>query len=72
MTDSRTFPKAEWESARPAEVGMDAEKLGQVQQWFADALGDKGGRLVIVRGGRVVLELYHQMSRSIPTCWGSS
>jgi CubicO group peptidase (beta-lactamase class C family) len=62
MTDSKTFPKAEWESARPAEVGMDAEKLGQVQKWFADALGDKGGRLAIVRSGRVVLESYHRMS----------
>ena len=64
MTDSKTFPKTDWESARPAEVGMDAERLGQVQQWFADALGEGKGRLAIVRSGRVVLEYYHHMSET--------
>ena len=29
---SRTFPQAEWETARPADVGMDAEKVAQAQQ----------------------------------------
>jgi CubicO group peptidase (beta-lactamase class C family) len=43
-------------------VGMDAEKVAQVQRWFADASGDNKGRLVIVRSGRVVLEYYHRMS----------
>ena len=62
MTDSKTYPQAEWERARPAEVGMDAEKVAQVQSWFADASGEKKGRLVIVRGGRVVLEYTHRMS----------
>jgi len=64
MTDSKAFPKAQWETARPAEVGMDAEKIAQAQQWFADALGDGKGRLVIVRRGRVVLETYHHMSEA--------
>jgi CubicO group peptidase (beta-lactamase class C family) len=43
---------------------MDAEKVGRVQQWFTDALGDGKGRLVIVRSGRVVLECYHHMSET--------
>jgi CubicO group peptidase (beta-lactamase class C family) len=64
MTDSVTFPGAQWETARPADVGMDAPKVGRVQQWFADALGDGKGRLVIVRRGRVVLEYYHHMSET--------
>ena len=65
MADSmgtKTFPKAQWERARPLEVGMDPEKVAQVQRWFADASGENKGRLVIVRRGRVVLEYYHRMS----------
>ena len=55
----KAFPGKQWEMARPAEVGLDPGKLGQVGQWFDDALGDGKGRLVIVRSGRVVLESYH-------------
>ena len=51
LTISKAFPKEQWETVRPAEVGMNAEKVAQVQRWFADALSDKKGRLVIVRGG---------------------
>ncbi len=55
------FPGADWESARPAEAGMDAGMLEKAERWFTDAMGDNGGRLVIVRNGRVVLEHYHRM-----------
>jgi CubicO group peptidase (beta-lactamase class C family) len=43
---------------------MDAEKVAQVKEWFADASGENKGRLAIVRGGRVVLEYYHRMSEN--------
>jgi CubicO group peptidase (beta-lactamase class C family) len=59
--DAKTFPKARWERAGPAEVGMDPVKLAQVQRWFADASGENKGRLAIVRSGRVVLEYDHHM-----------
>lgn len=58
---AKTFPQAEWETARPAKVGMDPEKVARAQEWFVDALGAGKGRLVIVRGGRVVLETYQRM-----------
>jgi len=61
VTDSIVFPGERWQTARPAEVGMDPEALGQAEQWFDDALGDGKGRLVIVRSGRVVLESYHYL-----------
>jgi CubicO group peptidase (beta-lactamase class C family) len=43
---------------------MDPEVVAQVERWFADALRDKKGRLVIVRSGRVVTEYYHRMSEA--------
>jgi CubicO group peptidase (beta-lactamase class C family) len=57
-----TYPEAAWETARPAEVGMDAAKLAQAERLFIDDMGDNPGRLVIVRDGRVVLEQYHRMN----------
>ena len=57
----QTFPGKRWETARPSDVGMDPEKVGQVEGWFDDALGEGKGRLVIVRRGRVVLESYHNI-----------
>ena len=63
-TIAKTFPKERWETARPADVGMDPEKVGQAERWFTDALGEGKGRLAIVRSGRVVLETYHHMSET--------
>jgi len=50
------FPGRDWERAKPAEAGMDPARLEQAVTLFDEQTGAKGGRLVVVRSGRVVLE----------------
>lgn len=61
---SDVFPNGEWQSAEPEEAGMDAGKVEEARHWFVDAMGEKRGRLVIVRSGLVVLECYHNMGEA--------
>ena len=57
------FPQHEWETVAPAEAGFNPEKLGQARQWLDDHTGDRPYRMVIVRGGRLVVEWNHQIER---------
>ena len=55
------FQKKKWDFVTPSEVGLNAEKITQAQQWFVDAMGNKKGRLVIARHGRIALAYNHNM-----------
>jgi len=60
------FPGAEWQCTSPAEAGFDPAKLGHVKRWLDDAagrIGDGAYRVVIVRGGRLVVEWNYGLQR---------
>jgi CubicO group peptidase (beta-lactamase class C family) len=65
MTE-KVFPKQDWETVSPAGAGFAPEELGKARQWLDDRMDDKHYRLVIVRGGRVVLEHNHNIDRDKP------
>lgn len=52
------FPRSEadggWERSSPTDAGLDEAQLQQARDWFADHV--EKGRLLIVRGGRIVVE----------------
>jgi CubicO group peptidase (beta-lactamase class C family) len=62
MTDP-IFPQQTWQSITPAEAGFNPEKLAGAKTWLDDHIGDRPYRLVIVRGGRLVVEWNHQTGR---------
>jgi len=57
----RIYPGETWERVRPEQVDMDPGRVTRAGEWFAEAMGERGGRLVVVRGGRVVLEQNHDL-----------
>ena len=50
------FPGAEWELAKPDEVGLDPGRLEAAQTWHSDRAGEQPYRVVVVRAGRLVAE----------------
>lgn len=65
------FPGVKWETAEPAAVGLDAEKLRAAQEWVdaqaeARPPNQRQYRVVIVRDGRLVAEWNHGVERSEP------
>jgi CubicO group peptidase (beta-lactamase class C family) len=52
----RTFPKADWETAHPDEVGMDAGRLAEAKACLDSKLADATYRLAIVRHGYLAAE----------------
>ena len=54
-----SFPRREWQTRPPAEVGMDAGKLGQARRWLDDVFADSRYRVAIVRHGYLVAEWTH-------------
>jgi len=61
-TDERAFPGRTWARTTPEQAGMKPDQVDKARQWFGAAMGEGAGRLVVVRGGRVVLEFSHGMS----------
>jgi CubicO group peptidase (beta-lactamase class C family) len=57
------FPEQQWETISPAESGFQPDKLDLAKEWLHDHLGDQSYRLVIIRGGRLVIEWNHNISR---------
>lgn len=62
MTNS-IFPEERWESVAPADAGFDPERLAEAGRWLDDHIGDRHYRLVLVRGGHLVLEWNHRVDR---------
>ena len=50
------FPGAEWEWAKPDEVGLDPGRLEATRRWHADRAGEQPYRVVVVRAGRLAAE----------------
>ena len=61
-TDDRTFPGKAWDRFTPEQASMRSDCVARAQEWFATSMDEGRGRLVVVRGGRVVLECNHGMS----------
>jgi len=60
---NRVFPGTVWEMVSPEEAGFEGGKLEGAREWLDDHIGDGAYRLVVVRGGRVVLEWNHGVDR---------
>ncbi len=50
------FPKAEWQSGSPEELGFDGGKLAAIGEWQARRDTDARYRLLVVRQGRIAAE----------------
>jgi CubicO group peptidase (beta-lactamase class C family) len=57
MTQRNYWPALEWQTADPASVGMDPEKLSGLEQIIKARFGNING-MVVVRQGQVVFEKY--------------
>lgn len=53
---TKTYPGAEWAVVSPAEAGFVPRKLKGVKRWLDRRARRKRYRVVIVRGGRIVVE----------------
>lgn len=58
---SKTFPKAKWGGAAPADVGMDAEKLNLAKTWLDSKFANDTYRVAVVRHGYLVAKWTHNM-----------
>lgn len=56
MTSERIFPKANWQQAAPADVGIDPDKLDAAHQSLKEKLADAHYRVAIVHRGYLVAE----------------
>ena len=59
MTTMKTFPQEDWQTASPADVGMDAHKLNQAKHWLDEKFAALNYRVAIVRHGYLVAEWTH-------------
>ena len=59
---AKIFPKADWQIAPPADVGMDSEKLNLAKAWLDSKFKDDRYRVAIVRHGYLVAEWTHNIS----------
>ena len=59
----KVFPKQDWETISPKDVGFSPEKLKEAKTWLDDHLSDGRYRVVIVRGGRIAAEWNHNVDR---------
>ena len=50
------FPGSDWQTADPAELGFDSDKLAAVGRWQTGIAGDNPYRLLVVRHGRIAAE----------------
>lgn len=53
---SQTFPKAEWETRSPDELGFDTDKLDAVRTWLQEQASDKNYQIGIARYGYLTAE----------------
>jgi len=53
---AKVFPAKEWEKREPEDVGLSAERLGEVEAWLKEVSEEKRYRVVIVRHGYLVAE----------------
>lgn len=58
MTE-REFPKETFPRCRPEEFGFDAAKLANAGEWLKKQAGDKTIRAMVLCGGKVIAEWYH-------------
>ena len=58
---SKVFPKDKWETISPSDAGFNTEKLSKAKEWLDENVEKDHYRIAIVRGGRLVLEWYHNM-----------
>ncbi len=57
------FPDTEWEDISPREAGFDLEKLEVAKCWLDERVGNGCYRVVIIRGGRLVVEWNYGIDR---------
>jgi CubicO group peptidase (beta-lactamase class C family) len=60
---AKIFPKQEWETIQPVDVGFAPDKLDKVKYWLDENVEKEYNRIVISRFGRLVLELNHNVDR---------
>lgn len=69
--NTNVFPGETWERVRPEDAGLNPTALGRARQWLAEH-APEGYRFVIVRGGRVVVEWYHELPPARPVAIASA
>lgn len=57
------YPQLEWQMRSPEAADFDPAKLIAAKTWLDDRAGDDVYRAVVVRGGTVIAEWYHGLSR---------
>lgn len=70
MTD--TYPGAEWVTAAPETVGLDATALGSLDAWLHEQAGDRPFRVLVVRHGRLVAEWQNGLAADEPRSLASA
>jgi CubicO group peptidase (beta-lactamase class C family) len=63
LLSTTIYPGTEWENISPSEAGFDPEKLKDAKCWLDERVGNGRYRVVIIRGGRLVAEWNHGVSR---------
>jgi CubicO group peptidase (beta-lactamase class C family) len=56
-----TYPGEQWATITSADAGFDIQRFGRIESWLAKNRGEKPYRVVIVRGGKLVVAWNHSM-----------
>ena len=63
LMSSTIYPDAQWESMPSSEAGFDSLKLDDAKCWLDKCVGDGRYRVVIIRGGHLIVEWNHGFGR---------
>ena len=64
MLDREIYPEKEWDYLSPKDAGLDEKKLDRARAYMDQNCGDKGYRVVVLRGGKVTVEWNKTIGRN--------